>query len=632
MAELQFLRDEYPRMAQLVRGEMRLAQWTPPEGCPHSEHILSLGVPEHRLYEGPGGSFPNLLLHELGSLSQTSGTVNTILKALFENGDDRLLLNCSGSGKTRLLLEGLCLHWGLYFSCASDTSVGSMDLFDTMTHGLPQEGLTPRPDLADSTSIRKNHDIAARKLSEVLLARLLLLQYFLSLIDQVGEEHKQRWLYLQLQPTLLGHDETRPIDIFHACTRRLSSKKMSSAQLTAAIHHVLKDISRKIGRRITVVIDEAQSAVDLHSFAFTSQRQTYRPALRELLEVWGKLMPDTTNTSSLRAIATNYIISGTGFDQRLIMEALSSTGYKSKNVSSWYFTGSFDSQKAQSDYVYKFLPPALRQSDEGRALMRKMFFWLRGRHRFTAQFMALLLYNGFARPHDLLDEYIEALGEFRPTDARTSTYNGRLQHNPGDSSPVEIPLIQFQPLDFEKVQNHGFILANLKNLCHAYVLHGVYPDVLRDGQLDYVQSGIGRIQTHRDANVITVIEPLVLFACFRWLDRLEPHTEPKSHEKLEQLAKKTPVQLEECLRTSVDSSDIYERLSLYDVAELKDQLEHFRALPGAMDVIPNSAGRSSREDLYDQLLGACKAFHRHVLDSRSDSMSSDEAMEVDGTP
>ncbi|KAK7029502.1 hypothetical protein VNI00_014535 [Paramarasmius palmivorus] len=918
--ELALLKHEYPRMAQLVNGDTQLAQWMPPQDSPYFEHIRNLGIPEHRLYDGPGGSLPNLLLHDLGCLPGYSAAVSTTLTSLFETGCNWLLLNTSGSGKTRLLLEGLCLHWGLYFTCANDPSIASNDLFNAMHRGFPQEGLITPLDLNNEPMIARNRDIAARKLSEVLLSRLIILHYFLSLAEDVIEVHKKRWLCLQVQPNLAGHGPTRQVDIFDACRYRLSQRKMSYEQLEEAIHQLLVHISFKIGQKMTFVIDEAQSAVDLHRLAFRSQLESvHRPALRELVVVWATLMPDSlAQDSYVQAVAAQYIISGTGVDKRLIMEALSSTVCKPKNLFPWYFTGCFDTERAQLGYVHRFLPHSLRCSDEGTALMKRMFFWLRG------------------RPHTLLNEYVEAIGGFQPTDARAFIEAERLiqdesvpQSHSTDSAQDDVPnqttLVEFQPLDFEKVQKHGSIMEKLRDCCHAYLLHGIYPESFRNKELLYVQYGIARFQTRDRKRVATITEPLVLFACSTWLNQLEPlpernytihehlvssitnhdnktgrnyfedcvsnyltiafsdptplstvfraapgycnptllmrhgqlvalhtqgpkgtldystyqlepghkhpriagclgnssmrqgtgdkshgdlvdwlslrsgtafcfpmnamgpdlifvfrltdptdptyasfiwvavqcknrntvnalspgtliesattitpsqffmprkgstspgpspaqlskqqsvlqamdsafpihpkdqnlvgqhnvlrvicsfpaktkfgdlkdgpkaellaidngenhplvyidedafrrrmdkyppenslsHMEPKIRKKLEQLAKKTPVQLEEYLRTSVDLSDIYDRLSLYDVAELKDQLKHFRTLPGAINFIPKSTSRYNKEELYDQLLGACKAFHCHVLDTESNPLLSDEIMDVDGAP
>ena len=47
---------------------------------------------------------------------------------MIDSSSYRHLFNVSGSGKTRLLLEGLCHHWGFYFACrVLGPSAGSKD-------------------------------------------------------------------------------------------------------------------------------------------------------------------------------------------------------------------------------------------------------------------------------------------------------------------------------------------------------------------------------------------------------------------------------------------------------------------------------------------------------------------------
>ncbi|KAF8241169.1 hypothetical protein L208DRAFT_1383632, partial [Tricholoma matsutake] len=60
-----------------------------------------VGLPTH----------PMLLLHDLGRSSDMER-----IKQLFV-ADTVHLFAASGSGKTRLSLEGLCHHWGFYISC-----------------------------------------------------------------------------------------------------------------------------------------------------------------------------------------------------------------------------------------------------------------------------------------------------------------------------------------------------------------------------------------------------------------------------------------------------------------------------------------------------------------------------------
>uniref|UniRef100_A0A0W0FN60 Uncharacterized protein n=1 Tax=Moniliophthora roreri TaxID=221103 RepID=A0A0W0FN60_MONRR len=59
----------------------------------------------------------------------------------------------------------------------------------------------------------------------------------------------------------------------------------------------------------------------------------------------------------------------------------------------------------------------LSVSPSGEELMVRAWRWLRGRHRFTASFMAVLLEGGFESPHHLLTSYVETVSDrYRPQD------------------------------------------------------------------------------------------------------------------------------------------------------------------------------------------------------------------------
>ena len=103
----------------------------------------------------------------------------------------RLLINASGSGKSRILLEGLCRHWGFYFVVTGSSIVGSSDFYATF-----------------STINLKSTDAFSypteRRLLQLLLARLLLLNLFIEVANcsRTGlqqKEHRRLWTLLQVQ-------------------------------------------------------------------------------------------------------------------------------------------------------------------------------------------------------------------------------------------------------------------------------------------------------------------------------------------------------------------------------------------------------------------------------------------------
>jgi hypothetical protein len=100
----------------------------------------------------------------------------------------RLLLNTSGSGKTRLLLDGLCHRWGFYF-VADENEVGSEDfraVIGDFKNYRDHERATEmnKGNLETPESIRHVQETASRGLSQLLLSRFLLLELLLEEFEQ----------------------------------------------------------------------------------------------------------------------------------------------------------------------------------------------------------------------------------------------------------------------------------------------------------------------------------------------------------------------------------------------------------------------------------------------------------------
>ncbi|KAJ3741654.1 hypothetical protein EV360DRAFT_57840, partial [Lentinula raphanica] len=115
--------------------------------------------------------------------------------------------NASGTGKTRLLYEGLCKHWGFYFTAAVDTSrLGSTDVQSDIKRRI--EGHPVFMSMArdrgsySETLTSAIATLAHRCFSEILLARLLVFKSYLEIVTEGGIEdiHKTRWFLVQLQP------------------------------------------------------------------------------------------------------------------------------------------------------------------------------------------------------------------------------------------------------------------------------------------------------------------------------------------------------------------------------------------------------------------------------------------------
>ena len=133
---------------------------------------------------------------------------NFELSYLVDPDNSGALANTSGSGKTRLLLDGLCRNWGFYFVAMPDAAgVGSRTFFNLMKNldrSLDYDVARTFPDDPDSwCRISKK---AYHRLVQLLLARFLLLDLFIeeakNLTDGLHQEkHLRAWVLLQEHPT-----------------------------------------------------------------------------------------------------------------------------------------------------------------------------------------------------------------------------------------------------------------------------------------------------------------------------------------------------------------------------------------------------------------------------------------------
>lgn len=98
----------------------------------------------------------------------------------------RFLTNASGSGKVRLLLEGLWKHWGFYFLAVGNIAThrfGSLDRSDMISRQIPNsQGFTSPERAGDSSRINpgQNRIIATHCVHRVLMARIIIFEYFMN--------------------------------------------------------------------------------------------------------------------------------------------------------------------------------------------------------------------------------------------------------------------------------------------------------------------------------------------------------------------------------------------------------------------------------------------------------------------
>ena len=181
--------DEYLKLLHPVISEFlknpTLPNWAPPE-CVDDEIRKFYDDLEIPLFNWR----PNLLLHKLDN------TPNPNVDDLFQMDMDeqilRVLCNTPGSGKTRLLFEGLCRHWGFYFVAALDADrVGSQDL-ETMIQrmssdpGWVSDIFKGRDYIEVRRANTDNEHIAFNRVLKVLVARWTIFRFFIEVAKELN--------------------------------------------------------------------------------------------------------------------------------------------------------------------------------------------------------------------------------------------------------------------------------------------------------------------------------------------------------------------------------------------------------------------------------------------------------------
>ncbi|KAJ7665402.1 hypothetical protein DFH06DRAFT_1470668 [Mycena polygramma] len=397
-----------PHMEKLVNGEKTLDTWIPDSDVPVDDdtlrHIKSLKL--CRLYrDGLHQRDFSIILHDLGGF-KNDPVLNARTTEIFTR-QNKFLVNTSGSGKTRLLYEGLCLNWGLFFTFvvdsgylgAGDIQKALKDMFKSAL-GFEKKPTAPAADIPQI--MKQNSEYFFDIFSTLLLARLLIFQVFLEVASASGltEEHKKRWLMMQLSPELLN---PRPDGVFGYSAFDVLPQILARED-TDYVRENIADALRKIRKLLGdasplfIVLDEAQTAVTKFAEAFASTKP--RPSLlTELMRVWGS---HTTEDDT-------FIFAGTDIPKSLF-EGVEDSGYV------WCSgTGAFEPE-AQERYVSSFLPPTFSASPSGILLISRISRWLAGRHRWTASFIQALIREGFKTPHTRFNAYISNVTGLKPLD------------------------------------------------------------------------------------------------------------------------------------------------------------------------------------------------------------------------
>ncbi|KAJ3864820.1 hypothetical protein EV359DRAFT_81072 [Lentinula novae-zelandiae] len=392
------------KIMPFVRGERKHPIWAPTRTSTNpntTDHIRNLALPL-----GNREDIPLVILHQLGSF-QHDTILRKRLNRIFSPDHHTFLINTSGSGKTKLLFEGLCLHWGFYFSCAIDSSdLGGGDFvlaIDDLESNRDWTGHLPFSSSPRyTTNLQNNIKTVFRLNSEALLARLLVFKMYLQACSKEGfrHDHRRHWLESQIFP----HTLASSFEPYGKLKREIARAEVDDSVIDEAITRTLEDIQRiwdiSPGEFFYIVIDEANVGCQKHSGAFEDEYGRY-PLLKEIIRSLQRRMGH---------LPVRFVVAGTIIPR----EHFQSSSGEWDNFHWCSDTGCFDDPENHRRYISEFLPPQFEKSDTGQLLINRIWHWLRGRHRYTASFLTLLLDNNFESPHTLLGGFVESLSEYMP--------------------------------------------------------------------------------------------------------------------------------------------------------------------------------------------------------------------------
>ncbi|KAH6904037.1 hypothetical protein BKA70DRAFT_1299336 [Coprinopsis sp. MPI-PUGE-AT-0042] len=452
----EFIDELRPSMTKLVRGEIVLEFWQPPSDDDQDpdvvDHLTSLEIP---CLKGK----PNILLHDLGTFQEDEVLLRR-LQNIFMANNHTFLVNTSGSGKTRILLEGLCRPLGF------------------LLHIPPCKPCIPPSPSRPSVDLRlvcRDHERAPRT---------------------TPSTSQQRWLLLQLQPSILN---PRVWDVFDHLSRELLSSA-SDAYINCQTKTLLGQVRSRLSRLrsaekmpIFCVLDEAQHAASQHLPAFRSDHSgAHRPVLREICAGQGVFM----------------VVAGTGISKDVVDQAMASAIMKDSKYRWCSDTGAFDQPEVQRAYLQRYFPPNTSRAKPVAVFSIDFGIGFMEDNRFTAGYLSEVIADRFRRPHSLLNAYIRHFSGFKVTDAQQFV----------DEEPcLPLPVFSQVKIDFSKLRKNSEMLSTIHQLTTHYLMRSDLPLTLGKDEALYVEYGYARF-VDAETKSVAADEPLVLLAATHWIN------------------------------------------------------------------------------------------------------------------
>ncbi|KAL0574349.1 hypothetical protein V5O48_007611 [Marasmius crinis-equi] len=497
-------------LSKLLDGTYVYDFWEPdgPSDDAIAEHIKSLG-----LLVSESFSHPLMALYRLGSF-QADSFLKSRVESIFGR-KHTFLLNTSGTGKTRLLFEGLSKNWGLYFTASVDsTGLGMVDLNAIIgfrsdltaetDFSTPLE-ITPQSTLENPQQLDVNLQLARKHLSTLLLSRLFFFKSYLNAVALRGASVQDTSTWLKLQLGSLVEECDIYGRYFHNIVRRSIPDHNDIDDAVAGILSEIIPMLDAMGiERIFIVIDEANSAVQTLSGAFGEDDGVFKPipTLKVLLQAWMYHLQTYPGRFT-------FVVAGTEIPRDPF-----STGDEWNH---WVWssnTGAFDEEVSQKRWAMSMLPPTICNSPDGELFVARLWKWARGRrvfakstvHRVTAALMSVIIENKFADLHLYLDSYIHAVTNgYWPYD-----------YDKDDQRPaVYIP---YKPVSFDILERDQRLASCMHDVLLSLLFRGKEHPRFAQGDVALVNNTFGRFIDDR-CQIIAIDEPFIIAGAAKWFTK-----------------------------------------------------------------------------------------------------------------
>ena len=317
------------------------------------------------------------VLHGLPERGHNGFVSREKLEQLAEKTDKdewMILLGTSGAGKTRSVFEMLCGRFGVYITMVPGqqhvTNLGSRDLF---------EAIDEVKKLKKRNRPTWNSDMALTMTRAVLVGRLFVLHKLLELRND--NFTPKTWLLMQNIPkySLNGRE-----DLWLTMSKVFQSARNSdlASYIGKLVSDILKitDTHTQKQKRLPIVIDEIQEAVDMLKDTFSAKTSEYRRSLVAiLLRMACGMEVDRSNLST--------VLCGTGLRYSDLINELGSASYE-KNIPVTTrdivcIDEGFDTIERMKSFIERFVGVNTFSDHQ----MRRIFGYLQGRFRFTVKFL-----------------------------------------------------------------------------------------------------------------------------------------------------------------------------------------------------------------------------------------------------